>query len=146
MQKFLIDFSMAPLPQISFIILNLPCKTQRPISILQYYIWDVNDILNLGSTAETISNSILHIANQCKNYGVKDVSVSSATCTTLHNSDLIDDVNNDLQNKSQTSIKQLWKDGLNLTNSGKGIIINNFVLYLNNNHFLIKQPNRQILS
>ena len=100
---------MAPLPQISFIILNLPCKTQRPISILQYYIWGVIDILNLGSTAETVSNSILHIANQCKNYGVKDVSVSSATCTTLHNS-------------------------------------NNFVLYLNNNHFLIKQPNRQILS
>ena len=30
----------------------------------------VNDILNLGSTAETVSNSILHIFNQCKNYGV----------------------------------------------------------------------------
>ena len=118
-------------------------KTNFDIAVLHM---DVIDILNLGSTAETASNSILHIANQCKNYGVKDVSVSSATCTTLHNSDLIDDVNNDLQNKSQTSIKQLWKDGLHLTNSGKDIIINNFVLYLNNNHFLIKQPNRQILS
>ena len=32
----------------------------------------INDILNLGSTAETVSNSILHIADQCKNYGVNE--------------------------------------------------------------------------
>ena len=61
----------------------------------------VNDILNLGSTAETVSNSI--IANQCRNYGVKEVSISSVTCTTLLNSDLINDVNNTLRNKCQTS-------------------------------------------
>ena len=52
-----------------------------------------NDILNFGSTAETVSNSILHIANQCINYGAKEVSISSVTCTTLLNSDLINDVN-----------------------------------------------------
>ena len=56
----------------------------------------INDILNLGSTAETVSNSILHIANLCKNYGVKEVSISSVTCTTLLNSDLINYVNNAL--------------------------------------------------
>ena len=64
----------------------------------------INDILNLRSTAETVSNSILHIlhiANQCKNYGVKDVSVSSVTYTTLLNSDQIYDVNNALRNKCQ---------------------------------------------
>ena len=57
----------------------------------------INDILHLGSTAETVSYSILHIANQCKNYGVKEFSISSVTCTTLLNSDLINDVNNDLR-------------------------------------------------
>ena len=37
--KNFIDSSLAPFPQISFIILNQPCKTHRPISILQYYTW-----------------------------------------------------------------------------------------------------------
>ena len=103
MQKFFIDSSLAPLPEISFIILNQPCKTHRPISILPIAVlhMGVNDILNLGSTAETVSNSI--IANQCRNYGVKEVSISSVTCTTLLNSDLINDVNNTPRNKCQTS-------------------------------------------
>ena len=98
------------------------------------------NILNLGSTAETFSNSILHIANQCKNYGVKEVSISSVTCTILLNSDLINDVNNALRNKCQTSdyhfidnnnitTEKPWKDGLHLTNSGKGITMNNFVVF-----------------
>ena len=117
----------------------------------------VNDILNLGSTAETASNSILHIANQCRNYGVKEVSISSVICTTLLNSDLINDVNNTPRNECQTSgyhfidnnnitTERLWKDGLHLTNSGKGIIINNFVQSLNSSHFLTNEPNRQVLS
>ena len=109
----------------------------------------INDILNLGSTAETVSNSILHIANQCKNYGVKEVSISSVTCTTLLNSDLTNDVNNAVRNKCQTSdyhfvnnsnitTEKIWKDGLHLRNSGEGIIINNFVQFLNSSHFFNK--------
>ena len=62
----------------------------------------INDILNLGSTAETVSNSILHIANECKIYGVKVVAILSVTCTTLLNFDLINDVNNVLRDKCQT--------------------------------------------
>ena len=91
----------------------------------------INDILNLGSTAETLSKNILHIANQCKNYGVTEVSISSVTCTTPLNSDLINDVNNVLRNKNHASgfhfignnnitTEKLWKDGLHLTDSGKG--------------------------
>ena len=128
-------------------------QTNFDIAVLHL---SVNDILNLGSTAGKVSNSLLHIANQYRNYGVKEVSISSVTCTTLLNSDLINDVNNTLRNKYQTSgyhfihsnnitTEKLWKDGLNL-NSGKGIIRNNFVQSLNSSHFLTKQPNRQILS
>ena len=119
----------------------------------------VNDILNLGSTVETVSNNILHIANQCRNYGVKEVSISSVTCTTLLNSDIINYVDNALQNKCQTSgyrfidnnnitTETLWKNGLHLTNSGKGIIINNFVQSLNSSFFnkTTNQINCQILS
>ena len=67
----------------------------------------------------------------------------------MYNSDLINDVNNTLRNKCQTSgyhfignnnitTEKLWKDGLHLTNSGKGIILNNFVQSLNSSHFLNK--------
>ena len=115
----------------------------------------VNDILNLGSTGETVLNSILHIANLCINYGVKEVSISSVTCTTLLNSYHINDVNNTLRNKCQTSgyhfidnnnitTEKLWKERRLTLN--KGIIINNFVQSLNSSNFLIKQLNRQILS
>ena len=39
-----------------------------------------------------------------------------------------------------------WKDGLHVTNSGKVIIIKNFVPSLNRSHFfLTKQPNSKIL-
>ena len=62
----------------------------------------INDILTLGSTAETVSNSILHIANECKIYGVKEVSLLSVTYTTLLNFDLISDVSNVLRDKCQT--------------------------------------------
>ena len=65
-------------------------QTNFDIAVLHM---SVNDILNVGSTAETVSNSILHIANQCINYGAKEVSISSVTCLTLLNSDLINFTN-----------------------------------------------------
>ena len=89
----------------------------------------INDILNLGSTAMTVSNSILHIASQCKNYRVIEVFILSKTFTSLLNSDLIDNVNNALRNKCQTygyhfidnkniTPEKLRKDSLDLTNTG----------------------------
>ena len=75
-------------------------QTEFDIEVLHI---GANDILSLESTVKTVSNSILHIANQCKPYGVKEVSILSVTCTTLLNSDLINDVINALRNKFQSS-------------------------------------------
>ena len=75
-------------------------QTEFDIEVLHI---GANDILSLESTVKTVSNSILHIANQCKLYGVKEVSIPSVTCTTLLNSDLINDVINALRNKFQSS-------------------------------------------
>ena len=115
----------------------------------------INNIWNLGSTVETVSNSILHIANQCKYYEVKEVSILRITCTTLLNSDLINNVNNALRNKCQTygchfivnniTTEKRWKDVLHVTNFGKGIIINTCVQSLSSIHFSTKQPNCQAL-
>ena len=75
-------------------------QTEFDIEVLHI---GANDILSLESTVNTVSNSILHIANQCKPYGVREVSILSVTCTTLLNSDLINDVINALRNKFQSS-------------------------------------------
>ena len=96
---------------------------------------DINDILNIRSTVENVSDSILRIANQCKSYGVKEVSISSVTCSTLLNSEQINDVNNALRNNRQTfgyqffnnnniTTEKLWKIGLHIMDS------------LNSGHFL----------
>ena len=61
----------------------------------------INNILKLRSNAKRISNSIPHIANQCKAYVVNKVSILSVTCTTPLNSDLIDDVNSSLRYQCQ---------------------------------------------
>ena len=89
----------------------------------------INGILDLRSTAETVSNSILHIANQCKNYGVKEVSISSVTRPILLNSDLINDQTYGYHfiDHNNITMEKLWKDGLHLTNSRKCIVINSFV-------------------
>ena len=123
MQKFFIDCSLAPLPEISFITKSTLQDPQTDFDIAVLHM-GVNDILNLGSTAEAFSNIILHITNQCRNYGVKEVSILSITYTTLVNSYLINDVNSAQRNKCQiygyhfivnNNIKteKLWKDGLN---------------------------------
>ena len=49
----------------------------------------INDLLNLDSNAETISNSIVNIVSQCKTFGVKDFIVSSITFTTLLSIDFL---------------------------------------------------------
>ena len=116
MQKLLINSS---LPRIKATLQDPQINSDIPALHM-----GINDILNLGSTAETVSNSILHIANLCKNYGVKEVCISNVTGTTRPNSDLINDVNNALRNICRTSgyhFLLLWKDVLHLTSSGKGI-------------------------
>ena len=80
MQIFFTDSSLAPETFFHYIkpTLQHP-KTDFDIAVLHM---GITDILYLGSTAETVSNSILHIANQRKNYGIKEVSTSSVTWTT----------------------------------------------------------------
>ena len=128
MQNFFIDSSLALLPNTFFHYIKLTSQdpqTDFDIAVLHMGI----NILNLVSTADGVSNSILHIANQCTNYGIKKVSISSATGSILLNSNLLNDVNNALRSKCHTSgyvihlvtMEKLWKDGLHLTNYGKGV-------------------------
>lgn len=117
----------------------------------------INDILNLDSNAETVANSIMNIASQCKTHGVKDVIVSSITFTSLLSIDFLQSVNEEIKRKCEENgyyfidnnnitKKHLWQDGLHLTNNGKGILLDNFCKFLNDNNFLKKPLSGQIPS
>ena len=117
----------------------------------------INDILNLNSNVETVANSIMNIASQCKTHGVKDVIVSSITFTSLLSIDFLESVNKEIKRKCEENgyyfidnnnitKKHLWQDGLHLTNNGKGILLDNFCKFLNDNNFLKKPLSGQIPS
>ena len=78
----------------------------------------INDSLNLRPVSETVPDSTLHIANHCKNYEVKEDSISNRTCTTLLSAEFINDVSNALRNKCQTSGYQ-FKNNITMENFQK---------------------------
>ena len=100
-----------------------------------------NDILNAEGDKDLIAESVIDIAKECVQLGVKDVFVSSVTVNTRRSSAFISAVNNILQDKCAThqfhfidnsNIKKehLWKDGLHLNRSGKDLLMNNFCVVL----------------
>ena len=115
-----------------------------------------NDILNAEGDKDLIAESVIDIAKECVQLGVKDVFVSSVTVNTRRSSAFISAVNNILQDKCAThqfhfidnsNIKKehLWKDGLHLNQSGKNLLMNNFLRSLNN-FFLRKLKEREVVT
>ena len=115
-----------------------------------------NDILNAEGDKDLIAESVIDIAKECVQLGVKDVFVSSVTVNTRRSSAFISAVNNILQDKCAThqfhfidnsNIKKehLWKDGLHLNRPGKDLLMNNFLRSLNN-FFLRKLKEREVVT
>ena len=115
-----------------------------------------NDILNAEAHKDLIPESVIDITKGCVGFGVKDVFVSSVMVNTRRSSAFISAVNNILQDKCTThqfhfidnsNIKKehLWKDGLHLSRSGKDLLMNNFLLSLNN-LFLRKLKEREVVT
>ena len=125
--------------------------------MISFFVYQLHLQSNIYYSATvTISSSILHIANQCRNSGVKDDFIWSLTYSRLTTSELINDVNNAIRNKCQTSGYQffdndnvitdkLWKNILHLRNSGKDNILSKPLLSLST-YFVTKQQNHQIFS
>ena len=88
----------------------------------------VNDTLKLGSNIDTVSKDIINTNNHCKNFGVKQIIISGLTLTTRLKARFIDN--------SNVSSENLWQDGLHLNNSGKSVLLNNYVVALNDSYFL----------
>ena len=93
------------------------------------------DILNAEGDKDLIAESVIDIAKECVQLGVKDVFVSSVTVNTRRSSAFISAVNNILQDKCATHQfhfidnsnirkEKLWKDGPHLNRSKKDLPMN----------------------
>ena len=88
----------------------------------------------------------MKISRECKTYRMKNISISGLTINNRLHSDLINTMNNALKldcikygsNFINILPDDLWQDGLHLNNSGKGKLLNNFLVPLNKNYFLSK--------
>ena len=109
----------------------------------------INNLLKRGSNIDIVTNNIMNVANECKNYGIKNILVSGLTINNHIHSNLINAFNNALKlgcvkygyNLIEDTNKfpgNLWQDGLPLNNSGKDKLLNIFLVSLNKNYFLSK--------
>ena len=109
----------------------------------------VNDLLKRDSNIDSVTNNIMKIASECKTYGIKNIFMSGLTINNRLHSDLINTMNNTLKldcikygyhfiENSNILPDNLWQDGLLLNNSGKGKLLNNFLVSLNKSYFLSK--------
>ena len=85
--------------------------------------------------------------NNCKNFGVKQIIISGLTLTTWLKASFIYQLNKSIKelcqkhgysftDNSNVSSENLWQDGLHLNNSGKGVLLNNYVVTPNDSYFL----------
>ena len=96
-----------------------------------------NDIFNAEGDKDLIAESVIDIAKECFQLGVKDVFVSSVMVNTRRSSAFISAFNNVGRDKCGThqfyfidswnmKKEHLWKDGLHLNRSGKDLLMNIF--------------------
>ena len=102
-----------------------------------------NDIINSEVNKDLVADSIINIARERVAFGVKSVFISSLEVNTRRNSVFISAVNRIFKAKcrmpnfhfidnSNIKKKHLWKDDLQLSRSGRDLLMNNFLRDINN--------------
>ena len=103
---------------------------------------DVNGLLKWDSDIDAITNNIMKIANECKTYGIKNIFISGLSISNHLHSDWINTTHkalkvdcikygyNFIENSNILLPDNLWQDGLHLSNSGKGKLLNNSLVSL----------------
>ena len=105
-----------------------------------------NDVSNKISTPEKIANEIADMAILCRDYGVNDVLLSAMICRrgkflngkVKRVNFLLKQIREEngyfFIDNSNIEIRDLWKDGIHLLESGKTKLAENFIYFLNNFH------------
>ena len=109
----------------------------------------INDILKVQSDLkfESLTRNILEISQRCKEHGIEEIIISSLVVTERIDPNLLVRANASLCNmcngngfcfvdNSNISVDNLFKVKLHLLDSGKTILVNNFI-YCVNNYFLL---------
>ena len=123
------------------------------IQILQEHEYDgaiihigINDLIknpNENKDTTKIARDVIDIALQCRNHNIGTVFICSIVYSTKVNYELLCKLNNLLHEKcvkngfyfsdnSALTERDLWKDGVNMVESGKCLVANNSICHLNN--------------
>ena len=124
---------------ILFVISSLLCRIQKTSLKQPSYTWALTSLLKRCSNIDAVTNNITNVANDCKNYGIKNISLSGLTINKRLHAHFINAVNNALKldsikyghnfiENSNILPDNLWQNGLHLNNSGKGKLLNNFLV------------------
>ena len=108
----------------------------------------INDFLKRDSDTDIVTNN-MKIANERKTYGIKNIFLSGLTTNNRLDSDFINAINNALKlhcikygynfiENSNIYLIIFGKKVLHLNNSGKGKLLNNFLVSLDKSYFLSK--------
>ena len=96
-----------------------------------------NDVNNKNSTPEKIANEIADMAILCRDYGVNDVFISVMICRrgkflngkVKRMKQICEENGYFFIDNSNIEIKDLWKDGIYLLESGKTKLAENFIYF-----------------
>ena len=102
----------------------------------------VNNLLNSSENYSSIVKSIIDIGNTCKKLGTKNIFISSILFSYKIDSSILNFVNKSLYdqcilhgfhfiNNNNFDPSNLWSDGLHLNESGKVVLANNFIHFVN---------------
>ena len=108
----------------------------------------INDLLKQDSNIDVVTNNIMKITTECKTSGINNIFASGLTINNRLYSGFISAVNNALKSdcikygynfieNSNILPDDHWQDGLHLSNSGKGKLLNNFLVSLTKNYFKV---------
>ena len=106
----------------------------------------VNDLLNYSnqSRIDSFMNNIICMVEKCRNYGAKNIFLSGIVFTTRVSLDILIQVHNMISSFCNSNglyyidnrnirADCLYKDGLHLIDKGKIVLVNNFIINLNQN-------------
>ena len=96
--------------------------------------------VKVSCSIDFVTNNIMNIANESKNYGIKNILVSGLTVNNCLHSNFMNAVKNTLKlycvkyvynfiENCNILPDNLWLNGLHLNNSGKGKLLNNHLVF-----------------
>ena len=133
--------------------LDVNLKMYTPDTVLIHA--GINDVLNnkSQSNTENLLSNIKYMVDKCRKFGVKNILISGLVFTTRVSLEVLEKIHEKLHafcssygltyidNRNIRGV-HLCQDNLHLLQSGKKILFNNFISYLNSNFLMYPHPSQ----